>query len=85
MIDYVAFEPSKTADSGAGLTIIAGDFIAAPSGVDECDSPVRIVGQHVVLNVGGVQALLGYAVAIENYAVPIFESEIVLLLDEYAL
>jgi hypothetical protein len=81
MIDYVALDTSKAADSGAGLTIIAANLIAAPSRIDECDSPVRIMSQHVVFNVGGVKTLLGYAVAVKNDAVPIFESEIVLLLD----
>jgi len=82
MIDCVALDTSKASDSAAGLTIIAANFIAAPSRIDECDAPVRIMSQNIVLNVGSVQALLGYAVAIKNYAVPIFESEIALLLRE---
>jgi len=82
MVDYVAFDTRKAADSSAGLTIVAGDFITTPSGVDECDSPIRISGQNVVLNVGCVQSLLGYAVAKENNSVSIFESKIALLLVE---
>jgi hypothetical protein len=83
MIDYVALDTSKAADSGAWLTIITADFIAAPSCIYECYSTVRIMSQNIMLNVGGIQALLGYAVAIKNYAVPIFESEITLLLSGY--
>jgi hypothetical protein len=78
MIDYVALDPSKAADSGAGNTIVAANLIAAPSGIDECDPPVGIMSQHVVLDIGGVKSLLGYAIAVEYDPVTIFERKIVL-------
>jgi hypothetical protein len=80
MIDYVTLETSKSADSGAGLAVIAADFITAPPSIDERDSPVWIMSQHVLLNVGCVQALLGYAVAIKHHSVAIFKNEFAFIL-----
>ena len=49
--------------------------VAAPAGVDKMDVEAREPGRHVVLHEGGVQALLGDAVAIKDDTVAVLQLE----------
>src|SRR5439155_23084686 len=52
------------------------DAVAAPSGMDVADHQTGKARQHVALGEGGVEPLIGNAVAVEDDAVTVLEVEI---------
>ena len=60
-----------------GSVLAAADFVAADARMKKHDVAARKTGKHKCLDVAGVEALLGNAVAIENHAIAINNCEIV--------